>query len=236
MSFIFSPNIIQIQEYINDNKYTLLISYLKKCQLESLTDSSIISKLIDRLNSQSNYLIMIYFLDFLVEYPIQVFQNETNDAIAILLKHSNGIENPLYNLLNRYINKKRVLDPDIISQALTVFFNQQPKGTEDKYSLYFNLTIEYIHYNTDLPHSFWEKVIQLFQSNNQLEYSKILLQLYPLKYSFSESYWKKQIDMNKDLIDLFNVFNAKFSHRQLNEHIDSYQKIFNYFIRINGIK
>lgn len=247
MSFVFSPDMTLIQEWMNANKYTQLIAYLRKCQLQSIEDSSVVAKLIDRLHCQSNYLIMIFFLEFLGDYPIQVFGKETNEAFAILLKNSCGIEKGLSGLISKFICKRKQLEHDIVSRALTIFLNQNSHKKddglrkEDGYpndnALYFNMCLEYVQYNKDLPHSFWEKIIQAFQLfNNQFEYAMKLLKLYPLQYSLSEFYWKKQIDTSKDLMHLYTVFNSKYQDRQVNENIDSYRKIFNYFIKAIGDK
>ena len=62
--------------------------------------------------------------------------------------------------------------------------------------------------------------------------AKILIKLYPIKYSYSETLWKKIIVSNitENFLEIFNLFQDKYECRAHNDDCRGFESIFNIFV------
>ena len=130
-------------------------------------------------------------------------------------------------------NNNKKIDEYLVSSAL----NNLSTNNKIIERLY-NFIHKYLNYNKDLSHTFWQNSIEVFMKFKLLDYVNSLIRIYPIKYSYSESFWSRIINVNmnsKDLMIVFNIFLEKFQNRINMDEYRCYENIFNLFLEFISI-
>jgi hypothetical protein len=122
----------------------------------------------------------------------------------------------------------------VINTMNACFAKNEQKLLEQCYLLIINL----FQKNKNLSHTFWQTAIEGFLKCNQIFYVNNLLEFYPIRYSYSESTWKKVIINSLSKADsfriVFDIFKEKYKGRHSSEEVKGYESIFNIFVEEMG--
>jgi len=127
------------------------------------------------------------------------------------------------------LSKKKILDEHIVISIITVCFNSNDESIITKS---FNSIITYYSLHKNISHSFWQTSIDGLLKIKHYDLANILIKLYPIKYSYSESLWKKIIISNiiENFSEIFILFQEKYESRAHNDDIRGFENIFNIFL------
>jgi hypothetical protein len=90
----------------------------------------------------------------------------------------------------------------------------------------------YYNLNKNISHSFWQSSIDGLLKIKHYDLANALIKLYPIKYSYSESLWKKIINSNitENFSEVFKLFQEKYESRAHNDDCRGFENIFNIFV------
>jgi hypothetical protein len=126
-------------------------------------------------------------------------------------------------------NNKEIDEFSIISTMNACFAKKDTYFLDQCYTLIIRLYDS----NKNLSHTFWQTAIEGYMKCKLTHYVNNLLKLYPIKYSYSETTYKRVLEAirsNEGFSEIFNIFYEKYKKRAKDEELRGYENIFNIFI------
>jgi hypothetical protein len=217
-----------LKDFYENEDYDNLINYLKISKLETIGQTSILTKLFSVLDRKKLYNKMVEILIIIAKYKINVFDYELKEGIRTLIQIKK-LEEAL-QILNILIENEKIIDEYVVTSLISSCF-----ATVDQTLLEncFNLVVSYYALNKNISHTFWQTSIEGLLKIKRNDFAEKLLKMYPIKYSYSESLWRNVIisNMNDDsIINLFELFDEKYESRTKEDEFRVFENIYNIFI------
>jgi hypothetical protein len=217
-----------LREFYENEDYENLIYYLRDTNLESVSQTNVLSKIFSVLDNKRLHNKIFEILKIIANYKINVFEYELKEGVRLLIQIKK-LE-WVVEIINILIEKEKILDEYIITSLIVSCFNSADQSLLDSC---FKMIVAYYGLNKNISHTFWQTSIEGLIKIKKNYYAMKLLKIYPIKYSYSETLWRSVIlsHLNDEsILPLFEMFDDKFLKRTNNEDFRAFENIYNIFI------
>jgi hypothetical protein len=217
-------------KYFYENEdYDKLIVFLKSTNLESIGSTNILSKIFSNLDNKILHDKIFEILKILANYKINVFEYELKEGIRLLIQMKK-LE-WVVEIITILIEKEKIIDEYLITSLIVSCFNSADQSLLESC---FKIIVAYYKLNQNISHTFWQTSIEGLIKIKKNSLALKLLKIYPIKYSYSESLWRRVIISSltneENIQKLFELFDNKFLERTNKDDFRAFENIYNIFI------